>query len=92
MWHDLVSEECIAELPPAAKRIFMRFYNVAAGSITHPQDHRRFNEFIRHCHAKRVKLTEGQFKRMLLRIGCAQYQATKLGDIYYYGRELLKHS
>ena len=92
MWHQLISETDILELPPVTRKLFIQFYNVAGGSVTHPNDHKRFNEFIRYCHAKRVKLTEMEFEKMLLRIGCKHNEATKLSEIYYHGRALLKTS
>lgn len=90
MWHNLVHESDIKELPPATKKVFLHFYNVSGGKISHPKDHQRFNEFIRYCHAKKVKLNEYQLKMLLVRIGCPPGQAKKLSQIYYYGRELLK--
>tara|TARA_R110000823_G_scaffold149101_1_gene279797 strand:- start:599 stop:883 length:285 start_codon:yes stop_codon:yes gene_type:complete len=90
MWHVPVEDEDIQELPPVASKLFLSFYNVAGGGIVHPNDLKRFNEFIRFCHAKRVKLTEQQLEALLLRVGCNSGRAKKLSDIYYYGRELLK--
>jgi desulfoferrodoxin (superoxide reductase-like protein) len=90
MWHKTVQVYEVKELPPVARKLFLRFYNVAGGSITHPNDHERFNEFIRFCYAKHVKLGEYQFERLLLKIGCKKGQAKRLSELYFNGRELLK--
>lgn len=92
MWHRTVKPEELKELPPKARQLFVQFYNISGGSITHPNDHRRFNEFVRHCHAKKVRLSESAFKALLKRIGCTEVHIQKLSTIYYYGRELLKCS
>lgn len=90
MWHTLITRDQLPELPAVAGFLFLRFYNMAAGSISHPKDHARFNEFIRHCHARRVKITNVQLNKILIRIGCPEPHANKLSEIYYYGRLLLK--
>lgn len=92
MWHKTVEPDQIKELPPKAQKLFIHFYNVSGGSISHPNDHRRFNEFVRHCHAKTINLSETSLKIILERIGCSEARAKKLSEIYYYGRELLKCS
>jgi hypothetical protein len=88
----VVKSEEITDLPPKARQLFLRFYNVAGGSISHPNDHERFNQFIRHCHARRVKLTERSFRCLLLKIGTEQESAVKLAEIYFYCRSLLHRS
>ena len=91
MWHKLVRPEDVPELPPVARKLFLSFYNVAGGSIAHYYDHVRFNQFIRHCHAKRVKLSQTAMRHMLLRVGCQTARAEKLSEIYYYCRSLLSN-
>lgn len=90
MWHVSVEDEDIQELSPVARKLFLRFYSVAGGGIIHSNDLKRFNEFIRFCHVKRVKLTGQQLEALLLRVGGNSARAKQLSDIYYYGRELLK--
>jgi len=90
MWNAPVSEEAIPELPPIPRKLFLKYYVISDGRIAHPRDRKRFYEFVRYCHAKRVKLSNDQLKSMLIRIGCPQREADKLSTIYSYGRELLK--
>ena len=90
MWHKLISEDDVRELPPKTRKIFLRFFNVSGGQIIHPRDYQRFNEFIRYCHAKKVKLEEGNLEKLLLRLGQTKEQATKLSYLYAHGRALLK--
>ncbi len=90
MWNKEVNPEDLTELPPTARKIFLQYYDISDGKIGHPADRQRFNEFIRWCHAKRIKLTGSDFERMLIRIGCPEDKAIRLADIYHNGRELLK--
>ena len=90
MWNKEVSLEELKELPPETREIFLAFYHISDGSIGHPADRKRFNEFIRWCHAKRVKLSGSEFESMLIRIGCQKDRSKRLADLYDNGRKLLK--
>lgn len=90
MWNINTSEEELYELPPRAAQLLVNFLNISDGSLTHTNDARKFYEFIRHCHARRVKLTDDAFKELLMRVGCSERQSKYLANIYEHGRNLLK--
>jgi len=77
-------------LPPFTRKIFLRFVNCANKSCLHPLDIRRFYEFIRLCHARRVKLDQFQLRTHLLRAGFKAETADHLSTLYFHGRELLR--
>ncbi len=52
-------------LPPGANGVFNKFVVLANKSSLHPLDWKRFYEFVRFCHAHRVKLYEDEIERLL---------------------------
>lgn len=90
MWNKKVRPDELNELPPATRKIFLHYYSISDGKLSHPNDQRRFNEFIRWCHAKRIKLSGADFESMLIRIGCQEERAKRMADLYENGRKLLK--
>jgi hypothetical protein len=90
MWQITITVKDIPELPPKAAELFVLYINISDGSLTHTLDSKRFYGFIRHCHSRRVQLTEESFLSLLLRTGGLEEQAIKLSNIYWHGRELLK--
>jgi len=90
MWKITVSAEEFDELPPKAAELLACFLTISDGSMIHTNDSTRFYEFIRHCHAKRVRLTEETFNSILFRVGCPSKVSNKLAGIYGHGRNLLK--
>lgn len=78
------------EMPPLTRKVFLRFVNLANKSIPHPLDMRRFYQFIRFCHARRVKLDKNQLCEFLIRAGFREDNAEHLANIYHHGRGLLK--
>lgn len=77
-------------LPPFTRKVFLRFVNCANKSALHPLDMRRFYQFIRVCHARRVKLDQYQLHAHLVRAGFKSETAERLSGVYHHGRELLK--
>ncbi len=69
---------------------FLSFVNLANKSYLHPLDMRRFYNFIRLCHARRVKLDQFQLQAYLEHAGFDEDIAKHLSTIYYHGRELLR--
>jgi|WetSurMetagenome_2_1015567.scaffolds.fasta_scaffold30940_4 hypothetical protein len=90
MWKIIVTKQDVPELPPKAAQLLICFLNISDGSLAHPNDSKRFYGFIRHCHARRVKLSADSFKVILNRVGCSKYQSDVLAEIYKHGRNLLK--
>ena len=90
MWVVTTSIQELPELPPKAAQLLVNFLNISDGSLVHPNDSKRFYEFIRHCHARRVKLNEYRFKNILIRVGCSDTQAQELSKAYMHGRNLLR--
>ncbi len=69
--------------------MFLRFYNVAGGSTAHPNDHERFNEFIRCCDSEKVDLSTEKFRQILVDIGRDKERADPLSIMYYNDRTIL---
>lgn len=90
MWQITISQEELPELPPKTAQLLVGFLNISDGSLTHPNDSERFYGFIRHCHARRVKLSGDTFKIILNRVGCSEFQSKLLAMVYEHGRNLLK--
>jgi hypothetical protein len=89
MWEPFVNEEQFLELPPATRKLFVQFLNCANRKSLHPLDIKRFNYFVRYCHAKRVTLEEYTLQRLLVRGHFSEVKAKKLAELYAYGRDLL---
>ena len=89
MWEPFVNEEQFIELPPATRKLFAQFVNCANRASLHPLDMKRFNHFVRYCHAKRVRLAESTLQQLLIRGHFSEVKAKKLAELYAYGRELL---
>lgn len=89
MWEPMLDEGQFLELPPATRKVFVQFLNCANRSSLHPLDRRRFNRFVRYCHARRVRLTERVLEGLLVRGYFAHEKARNLAHLYAYGRELL---
>ena len=92
MWSVNTSPEELPELPPKAAQLFCLYINISDGSLVHPKDSERFYQFIRHCHARRVKLSEEGLYTILKRSGCSEDQSKLLSSIYKHGRGLLRAS
>lgn len=90
MWIVSTSPSELPELPVKAAELFCLYINVADGSLSHPKDSERFYQFIRHCHSRRVNLTEDELYEIILRLGCTRDQAKLLSTIYQHGRALLR--
>jgi len=90
VWRITVSAAEFSELPPVAAQLLTGFLTISDGSLTHPNDSKRFYEFIRHCHAKRVRLSEEKLNSLLVNIGCSRRQAKEISGVYGHGRNLLK--
>ncbi|EGV28612.1 hypothetical protein ThidrDRAFT_3604 [Thiorhodococcus drewsii AZ1] len=89
MWKMMVSRDALPELPPKAAQLLASFLSVADGSMSHPNDARRFYRFVRHCHARRVRLSDTTLEAILLRVGCVKAQAASLAEAYRHGRNVL---
>lgn len=89
MFERSVKAEEFPELPPQTLKMFLRFVNCANKTILHPLDMKRFYQFVRFCHTRRVKLDEQQLRSYLIRGGFPERNAENLSNIYYHGRKLL---
>lgn len=89
MWEPIVKEKDFPELPPATRRLFVRFVNCANRSALHPLDWRRFYQFVRYCHGRHVKLSQGRLHVLLVRGHFPERNAEYLADIYEHCRKTL---
>lgn len=76
-------------LPPETAKRVTSFIVCANKSALHPNDYKRFYQFIFFCHARHVKLSESYLKHLLVEGGFSVEKAEHLADIYYHGREIL---
>lgn len=89
MFEQTLKPDDFPEIPPVTRKLFLRFVNLANKTIPHPLDIKRFYQFIRFCHTRRVKLAEDELREYLLRAGFPERNAERLSNIYYHGRALL---
>ena len=77
-------------LPPGANGVFNKFVALANKSSLHPLDWKRFYEFVRFCHAHRVKLYEDEIEWLLNKNGFSEKQARYIADIYTHCKRMLE--
>ncbi|MGI8619763.1 MAG: hypothetical protein ACR2L6_11860, partial [Gemmatimonadaceae bacterium] len=77
------------QLPNGARKIFEAFAESANKSVLHPFDWQRFYAFIRHCHAKRIGLTESDIGVFAARYGFQDEIVSELESAYFHGRGVL---
>ena len=63
--------------------------SVGLGSL-HPNDWRRFHEFIIHVHRRALPITDRDVSNALFGAGVGRETATELGGRFAQGRELLR--
>jgi hypothetical protein len=83
------------KLPHHANKIFNRFVrcaNLWGANIRnlHPRDWQRFYDFVKHCFARRVKITEDDVERLLIASGFSDNYASHIANIFHHGINLLK--
>jgi hypothetical protein len=78
------------KLPPQAQKLFTRFVKLSNKSALHPLDWRKFYDFVRHCHARNIKIGEEEVQRLLAAAGFSERYARYIATIFQHGVELLK--
>jgi hypothetical protein len=91
-----VSDPKPYDMPPATKERFDSFCATPSldGALPirslHPNDWTRFYKFVRFCHAHNVSLTQDRLYQILKERGFEDEMASKLKEVYYRGRHVLK--
>jgi hypothetical protein len=71
-----------AKLPPRCDAWFKRFSNHANKASPHPNDWRRFYDFVRYSRGKRVELSEQEMANLLVAEGFAEEVSTDIARAY----------
>lgn len=77
-------------LSPGAKKVFRRFVTLANKRSLHPLDWKRFYEFVRFCHAHRIKLYEDEVEWLLGKEGFGEKKSSYIADIYMHCKRMLE--
>lgn len=86
MWDPFVDESEFPELPPLSRKVFVRFVNCANRSWN------RYYEFVRFCHAHRVRVSDCTLHSLLARGGFSDAKIGALVAAYLHGRKVLSTS
>lgn len=73
-----------------ARQLFDAFVSAAHKRHFREGDWQRLYRFIWHCNAHSVRLSEGDFRRLLELAGFGEDPAADLAHIYAHGRHLLQ--
>lgn len=82
-------------LPPRASSYFDAFLvTVKLSSLSaedlNPHDWRKFYQFVKHCHQRRVALTDHELEELLIGHRMQPVLASRIADAYRHGRGTLK--
>jgi hypothetical protein len=78
------------QLPPGAQKLFGRFLAQASNrQVVSEYAWGRLYAFIKHTHSHNIRLSDSEFRRLLVLEGFDENQARKLADFYLHARNLL---